>query len=410
MSRVNRGGLLALALTLVLGACEPVGQGPPEEAQLGQPDAMAISAVVDLMNSTLETPQFESIRSLHQMPGIPSADELAVVEAGDLLALAMSSASIDGPGADAFAEVQQVMSLGRAFASEADVAAESERSSFAVGTYDWDVTAESYTLVPSSANLQLAASDACGDVSTFVLYVTDPFTGRPSWPLTKIGYLNVVKLCDGNERLTVVGLDGTTLVDVVLAISSIRHKNGDWDRLYEVDGWIGAGPLVLTLDVDFIKRESVQCRVYRDCVGTSPYLVDVAMSMSGIDIALSYDFVITEAGFDVQRTSSFDMPTQLLALITTEYYELIGPDTYWVTFYSNIMVDGSLYGFIDATGDGFLYLLPNGEPMAPEDINALQALFEQPLALMSAVQDLVSLVISLLGPSLGGIIPPTLLP
>jgi hypothetical protein len=370
---------------------------------------MAISAALDLMNSTLETPQFKSIRSLHQMPGIPSADELAVVEAGDLLALAMGSSSVKGPGADAFAEVQEVMALGRAFRSEA-AAAESDRSPIAVGTYDWDVTAESYTLVQSSANLQLAASDACGDVSTFVLYVTDPITGRPAWPLIKIGYLNVTKLCDGNERLTVVGLNGNTLVDVVLAISSIRHKNGDWDRLYEVDGWLAANNLVLTLDVDFIKRESVRCRVYRDCVGTTPYLVDVGMSLSGVDIALSYDFVITEAGFDVQRTSSFDQGDQLLEVITTEYYELIGPNTYWVTFFSDVMVDGNLFGFIDATGDALLYLLPNGEPMGPADIEALQALFEEPLALLAAVGELVNLVISLLGPSVGGIVPPTLLP
>jgi hypothetical protein len=399
MSPVKRVGswTLVLALALALGACEEAGQGPTDETQL---DPAAITSALDVVNSVFETSQFKSLESLDRLAWV--SEGRVLMQGGDLVRNALMASAAGGLGSDAASDAQEVLALSRALTRATDDAGAFDPPSEVVGTFEWDGSQQAYVRTEVRTGVQPSAASTCGDVSRIVLYALDPSTGQPLEPLFEIGYLDVVYLCSGGIGMTLAGANGVTYVDFVLAPASSGLT---------LDGFVSDGYVVLTIDVDYVENESHECAQYGDCAG-STYRFDALLGLNAppLEMGLFYYFAFTETGFELSRGFSFDHLGQPVELITTEYYLETAPYTYWVTFYSQVWVGGNLFGVIDATGNELLYLLPNGQPMAPEETAALEALLEAPGELLSAIGELLGQIVAMLGPAAGEIIPPILLP
>jgi hypothetical protein len=398
MSRVFRMGScsLVLALALAAGACEEASQGPNDDSQL---DPVAVSNALRAVNSAFESPQFRSLRALDRLAGVPSPEGLELGRTGDLVHEVLNMSAGGNLGANSAFESQRLLALGRSLNGAASSGDFPRPSAFA-GTYEWDAVQGAYTRA-EAPDIQASAAASCGDVSRIVLYALDPNSGEPLVPLIELGYLDIVYPCTGGIGMTLVGPGSITYVDFLLAPNATGLT---------LDGFVSDGSVVVRLDADYVENETPECAQYGDCAGCT-YLFDILLSVDGTPLALGmhYYFAFTETGFEVENGLAFNFGGMPVELVTTEYYEAMGSGNYWVTFYSEVTLAGSLFGVIDATGGEVLYLLPNGQSMTQEEMAAMQALFAEPEALLGNISEMLEPIVSMLGPLAGEVLPPILL-
>ena len=365
----------AATASLIAAACNS-STGP--QAHLSNP--AQLSSDLQSVSGVLTSPTFQSFGALRLTTGSPVA---APTPAGALL----GAAPIAPPrtSRQAYADAPARLQALRTAAStlHAGISASVIPPTVLGKTFVWDATTHKYVEDPSAT----PAAPANG--LRIILYAIDPITEQVVEPPVAVGYVDLIDLSSGNTNSLHVILrggtpasPGTTYADYTVSGTVTGSPATAFSA--SAVGFVSNGTHTLTFNASFSATNLT--------TNNPDAQVDVTWSLDNpvVSVALHETVATPDAN---SATLTIDLSvtrgTETIRVQGT-ISVVVSPET--VTADLTLYVNGDPYaritGTATATSNGIQIRHADGSALTPDELDALQHLFELPDRLEGAIADL----------------------
>ena len=329
-----RRSLAAAGLALALAGCSSDGSAP--SAFNPQGTAADMAAAQDAFASD-PTASFAAV-----------GGDISVVLNGSPLVASSAALALSRPSKASERYARQIAALVPAGGSGIQASVVAIPSAVAGKTFVWDESTDTYV-----------ASDLSGAPSNgvrFLLYAVDPVTLRPVEPVVEIGYVDVIDQSTSslaNVRIKVVEGD-VTYLDYQVVVSGTTSSG-----LITISGFAFNG----TTRANFTLKNTV------------------SENNGGIVIVLDYSLDIPSRGLSVDWTATFGAVSGSLTLDLTVSgpngdVRLVGTKGADGGGTFTVKVNGDTFATITVTAGTLVVTGATGDPLTPDEEQALEAVFD----------------------------------
>ncbi len=366
---------LVVAAAFIAAACKG-STGP--QAQLSNP--AQLSADLQTVGGVFASPAFQSFGALRVATGSPVA---VTTPTGALL----SAAPIVPPRAtrqayaDAPARLQALRTAAGALSG--GISASVIPPTVLGKTFVWDVNTHQYVADPNAT----PAAPANG--VRIILYAIDPVTENVVEPPVATGYVDLIDLSNGNTNALQVILNGGTPASPGTTYANYTVTGtvtGNPATAFSATavGFVSDGSHTLTFNAAFSATNlttnhpdaQVDVTWSLDNPAVSVALHETLVTPDANDATLTIDFSVTRGAETVRVQGTITV--------------VVSPAT--VTADLTVTVNGTPFatitGTATATSNGIQVRHADGSALSPDELNALQQLFDLPDRLEAAIQDL----------------------
>jgi hypothetical protein len=344
-----RRSFAAAGLALALAGCSSNGGAPSEFDPQGT--AADVAAAQDAFSAG-PTASFAA-----------AAGDISVVLNGSALVASSAALALSPPSKASARYARQIASLVPAGGSAIQASVVAIPSEVAGKTFVWDESTDTYV-----------ASDLSGAPSNgvrFLLYAVDPVLYRPVEPVVETGYVDVIDQSTSalaNVRVKVVQANVTYLDYQVVA--SATTSSG----LVTIDGFAFNG----TTRANFTLKNSV------------------SESGGGVVLSLDYELDVPSRDLSVDWTATFANISETDVAVTLDLV-VSGPNgnvrlvgTYGVDGGAfTVKVNGETFATISLSGGTEVITGANGDPLTPDDEQAIETVLDSYEGSLNAFSDLL---------------------
>ena len=365
---------VVVAAALVAAACKG-STGP--QAQLSNP--AQLSADLQAVGGVFTSPAFQSFGALRVATGSPVAVTTPV---GALLSAApiVPPRTTTQPYANTPARLQALRTAAGALRG---ISASVIPPTVLGKTFVWDVNTHQYVADPNAT----PAAPANG--VRIILYAIDPVTEKVVEPPVATGYVDLIDLSSGNTNSLQVIVSGGTPASpgttyANYTVSGTVTGNPATAFTATAVGFVSDGSHTLTFNAAFSATNLT--------TNNPDAQIDVTWSLDNPSVSVAlHETLVTPDANDLTVTIDFSVTrgTETVRVQGTVTV-VVSPAT--VTADLTVSVNGTPYatitGTATATSNGIQVRHADGSALSPDELNALQQLFDLPDRLEAAIQDL----------------------